>query len=130
MQTAETSRQAITDESEACEKWQALALAVASGKTIRDGAEELNISERQAYRFSGLPEFKQKVHELRQQMTQQAAGILTEAASKAAQTLVDMLSEEHEPKDRLAAVRLILANLEPISGLAELRQRLADLEAK
>lgn len=126
----QTPQKEVTEEtSDNGRFFDAIVIAVASGSTIRAAAESCGCSERQGYRISGSPEFKARLHELRQQMTQQAAGILTDAASKAARTLVDMLSDEHEAKDRLAAARLILANVEPISELAELRQRLADLEA-
>ena len=125
-----TQTQVIEESSGNGRFFDAIVIAVASGSTIKAAAESCGCSDRHAYRISGSQEFKQKLHELRQQMTQQAAGILTDAASKAARTLVDMLSDEHEAKDRLAAARLILANVEPISELAELRERLAALEAE
>ncbi len=107
-----------------------LAVHVAIGKTIRQAAEIIGISEATAYGISSSDEFRNAVSRLRNEAIAQAVGILSEAASKAAQTLVDLLSEEHEAKDRLTAARLILANLGPIQELGELRERVSKIEGQ
>ena len=78
--------------------------------------------------MSGSDEFKAEVNRLKTDAINAAVGVLSSAASKAAQTMVDLLSEDHEPKDRLAAARLILSNLQPMAEHNELRQRLDKLE--
>lgn len=105
-----------------------LAVQVAGGATVKAASESCGCSERQAYRLSSTPEFRSRVAEIRSEMTSSAVGILTEACTKAAQTLADMLSGDQEPKDRLAAARLILANMGPLAEHSELRARLDKLE--
>ena len=107
-----------------------LAASVAAGKSIRDAAIDAGCSESNAYTISRTPEFKSQVAAIRNEAIAAAVGVLSQAASKAAQTLVALLDEEHEAKDRLAAARLILANLGPIQELGELRQRINDIEAR
>ena len=105
-----------------------LALAVAAGATIRAAAESCDCSERQGYRVASTAAFRTRVAAIRGEMALSAVGVLTAACAKAAQTLAGMLSDDHEPKDRLAAARLILANVAPLSELSELRQRIDALE--
>ena len=107
-----------------------LAVHVAIGKTIRQAAEIIGISEATAYGISSSDEFKNAVSRLRNEAIAAAVGVLSQAASKAAQTLVDLLSDEQEAKDRLAAARLILANLGPIQELGELRERVSKIEGQ
>ena len=105
-----------------------LAGLVASGRTIKSAADELGMAHSTAYGMSGSDEFKAEVNRLKTDAINAAVGVLSSAASKAAQTMVDLLSEDHEPKDRLAAARLILSNLQPMAEHNELRQRLDKLE--
>ena len=107
-----------------------LAASVAAGSSIRDAAKAAGCSESNAYTISRSQEFKSQVATIRNDAIATAVGVLSNAASKAAQTLVDMLSEEHEAKDRLAAARLILANLGPIAELGELRERITQIESQ
>ncbi len=105
-----------------------LAAGVACGKTIRSAAEEIDCSERQAYRISALPEFKSRVSELRSEITSEAVGKLTSAATQAADTMTELLSPTNEPSVRLNASKAILNALGPISDLGELRSRIEALE--
>lgn len=107
-----------------------LAASVAAGSSIRDAAQAAGCSESNAYTISRTPEFKNQVAAIRNDAIAAAVGVLSQAASKAAQTLVDLLSSEHEAKDRLAAARLILANLGPIQELGELRERITKIESQ
>ena len=107
-----------------------LAASVAAGSSIRDAAQAAGCSESSAYNISRSPEFREMVATIRTESIAAAVGVLSQAASKAAQTLVDLLSDEQEPKDRLAAARLILTNLAPIQELGELRERIAKIEGQ
>lgn len=107
-----------------------LAASVAAGMTIRSAAQAAKCSESNAYAISRTPEFRQRVSEIRSEAVAAAVGVLSDAASQAALTLVSLLGEQNDPKDRLAAARLILANLAPISEHGELRQRINDMESQ
>lgn len=107
-----------------------LAVAVASGSTIRSAAESCGCSERQGYRVSSSPEFKARVSEIRSEMTNAAVGELSAAASEAVATIRELLSAENEPSVRLNAAKSILNALGPLSELSELRERLAALESE
>jgi hypothetical protein len=107
-----------------------LAASVAAGSSIRDAAQAAGCSESNAYTISRSHEFRELVTTIRNEAIASAVGVLGSAAAKAAQTLVDLLSDEHEAKDRLAAARLILANLGPIQELGELRERITKIEGQ
>ena len=105
-----------------------LALAVASGSTIKSAAEQIGSSERNAYRLSATFEFRQRVNEIRSEVSAATVGTLTTAASQAASTLIELLDVSQEPSIRLQASKAILAAVGPISELGELRARLDAIE--
>ncbi len=107
-----------------------LAVAVASGSTVKAAAESCNCSERQGYRISAMPEFKSRVADIRSEMTSQAVGELSAAASEAVATIRELLASTNEPSVRLNAAKAILNALGPLSELGELRERLSVLEAE
>ena len=107
---------------------EAIALAVAAGSTIRAAAELAGCSERQGYRIAATAEFKQRVNELRSEVSAATVGRLTQAASTAADTLLALLDADFEPSIRLNASKAILAALGPMAELGELRSRLDALE--
>ena len=107
---------------------ESIALAVAGGSTIRAAAELAGCSERQGYRIAATAEFKQRVSELRSEVSSATVGRLTTAASTAADTLLELLSSTNEPSVRLNASKAILAALGPMAELGELRSRLDALE--
>ncbi len=109
-------------------KSEALALAIAAGSTIKDAAGVVGCSERSAYRHSATPKFRQRVAELRCEITCQSVGVLTQAACQASRTLLELLGSTNEPSIRLNASKAILAALGPMSELGELRSRLDALE--
>lgn len=111
------------------EKWHPMAWLVANGKTIKDASEELGIPERTAYRYSGLPEFKRRVSEIRTEILDAATGRITSAASVAVATVLELLGSTNEPSVRLNASKAIINAVRPLSELGELRQRIAALEA-
>ena len=107
-----------------------LAVAVAGGQTVKAAAESCSCSERQGYRISATPEFKSRVSAIRAEMTSQAVGELSAAASEAVATIRELLASTNEPSVRLNAAKAILNALGPMSELGELRERLAALEAE
>jgi len=104
-----------------------LAVQVAGGSSIKDGAKTIGCSESAAYHLSIDPSFRDTVARLRSEAIAQAVGRLSLAASLAVDALVKLLSSD-EPKDRLNAAKAILASLAPLSEFGELRQRITDLE--
>jgi len=87
-------------------------------------------SESSAYALSGSDEFRAEVARIRDAALTQAVGKLSDAAVKAATTLVELLGPDNEAKDRLTAARLILSNLGPVTDLGELRDRISKIESQ
>lgn len=106
-----------------------LAVEVAGGSTIREAAAAVGCSESVAYHLSSTPEFRQRVNEIRSEITAGAVGSLTAGARQAVETLRVLLSSSEEPSIRLQAAKAILSLVGPLSELGELRQRLDSLEA-
>ena len=80
------------------------------------------------YRIASDPFFRQQVNQLRAESTLQAVGKLSSVALQAVDTLVELLGEPNEPRDRLAAAKAILATLAPLSEFGEIRHRIDALE--
>lgn len=106
---------------------QDLAQRVAAGSSVRAAAAAIKCSERTAYTVSSSYEFKRQVSEIRTAAVQQAAAVLADSATRAAQVLAELLNSEDE-KTKLAAAVKILAMLGPLAELAELRQRVEQVE--
>lgn len=105
-----------------------LTAAVANGARIKDAAAEIGCSQSHAYHLSASPTFKQRVAELRAEACNAAVGRLSDAASLAVDTLVEMLDAANEPAIRMQAAKAILANVKPLSEIAELRGRIDAIE--
>jgi hypothetical protein len=74
----------------------ALALALASGRTVRDAAEAAGIGERTATRRVADADFRRRIAELRGQMVSRALGKIAEGMTEAADTLRALLTAEGE----------------------------------
>ena len=107
-----------------------LAVLVAGGSSIKAGAGVVNCSEQTAYNLSSTPEFKSRVSEIRTELTTEAVGKLTSAATEAVDTLRSLLNATNEPSVRLNAAKAILASLGPISEANELRARIDSIEGQ
>lgn len=105
----------------------ALALEVAGGSSVRDAARVAGCSESAAYHLSSTPEFRQRVNEIRSEITAGAVGSLTAGARQAVETLRVLLSNE-EASIQLQSAKAILSLVGPLSELGELRARLDSLE--
>lgn len=110
--------------------FESLALSVAQGLTVKAATEIARCSESHGYRLSRTESFKQRVSELRSEITSEALGKLTRAATTAVDTLVELMGAENEPPVRMNAAKAILANLGPLSELSELRSRLEAIESE
>ncbi len=110
-----------------CRFAELLAVAVASGFTVRDSAANIGCSERTAYGISGTPEFKLRVAELRTAIVDTAVGKISDATTRAVDTLVTLLDDD---KQALGAAKAILSNVGPLSQLGEIRDRLDKLEQR
>ena len=111
-------------------RFESLALLLASGSSIKAASQSVGVSVRQGYRIAASSKMRSRIGELRSQITNEAVGRLTQGATKAADTLIELLGEANEPSTRLNAAKAILAALQPISELGELRKRIDALESK
>lgn len=105
-----------------------LAVQVASGNTVKEAAAIVGCAEQTAYNFSCTEDFRKLVAKYRTEAITQAVNQLSNGASQAVSTLVELLKPSQEPSTRLNAAKAILANVGPVSELAELRARLDALE--
>jgi hypothetical protein len=106
-----------------------LAVEIASGSSVKDAATKAGCSLTHAYHLSADPSFRVRVGELRSEAVASSVGKLSNAACRAVDVLVEILSSASD-KDRLASAKAILAALGPISELGELRKRIDALESK
>jgi hypothetical protein len=105
---------------------QTLAMAVATGQTIKAAAQMAGCSEDMAYRISRSNEFKQAVSEVRAEALHAAVGVLSAAATRAAGVMVELM-EDQDPKIRLAACSKLMDRIVPMTELHELRQEIQEL---
>jgi hypothetical protein len=86
---------------------EALALALASGATLRDAASGAGIGERTATRRWADSAFRQRVTELQHEMVARCMGRLTDGMTEAADVVRKLMSADSESV-RLAAARTML----------------------
>jgi hypothetical protein len=108
---------------------QALLQALACGATVENAARKAGISERTAYRRLDNPAFVQQLHQLRADMVQRTAGMLSGAGLGAVKTLVDLQQDVVVPAAvRRGAARDVLELAIKYRETADLEQRVAALE--
>jgi hypothetical protein len=107
----------------------ALALALASGKSVRDAAEAAGIGERTATRRVADPGFRRRVAELRSEMVDRALGRMADGMTEAAETLRALLKAEGESV-RLGAARSVLELGSRLRESVEFEDRFAALEER
>jgi hypothetical protein len=106
-----------------------LLLALACGALVEAAAHKAGVSLRTAHRRLADPDFQRRLQELRADMVQRTAGMLTAAASEAVKTLLALLKEAISAATRLGAARAILELGVKIRETVELQERIAALEA-
>jgi hypothetical protein len=108
---------------------QALLLALACGATVENAARKAGISERTAYRRLDNAAFVQQLQQLRADMVQRTAGMLTGAGLGAVKTLVDLQQDGAvSPTVRRRAARDVLELAIRYRETADLEGRVATLE--
>jgi AcrR family transcriptional regulator len=107
-----------------------LLMALACGATVAQAADKAGVSERTVYRRLADPAFQAELDQLRADMVQRSAGMLTAASLEAIKTVVGLLGSNAPEQVRHGAARTILQYGVRLRELAELQARLASLEAK
>ena len=105
-----------------------LLMALACGATVEAAARTLGISERTVYRRLGEAAFRRRLQGLRADMVQRTSGMLTAAAGEGVKTLLALLKEGTPAAVRLGAAKAVLEFGVKLRELAELEERVADLE--
>ena len=105
-----------------------LLLALACGATVEVAARQCGLSDRTVYRRLQDLEFKKRLENVRADMIQRSAGMLTAAAGEAVRTLLSLQKDAIPAAVRLGAARAILEVGMKIRQVVELEQRLAELE--
>jgi hypothetical protein len=105
----------------------ALALALAQGKTVKQAAEQASVSERTVYRRLESEEFKAEVARLRAGMVERAMGALADGMADAAVRLRELIRSESEAVS-LGACRSMIELGVKLKETCELEARVAAIE--
>jgi hypothetical protein len=105
--------------------------ALACGASVENAARKSGVSERTVYRRLAEPAFARQLSQLRADMVQRTAGLLTGAGLGSVKTLVDLQQDVAvSAAVRRRSARDILELGIKLRESAELEQRVADLEAR
>ncbi len=107
-----------------------LALAVASGESVRHAAARLGIAHRTAKRWAAGERFKARVQTLRAEFIDSALGRLTVLASGAVGVMGKLMAEADSDATRLAAAKAIIDKLPIMSEYFDLSERVKALEQR
>jgi hypothetical protein len=107
-----------------------LLMALACGVTVENAARQAGISPATAYRRLADPPFRRRLQTLRGDMVSRTAGTLTAAATEAVRTLLELLKSSASGSVRLGAARAVLEIGMKVREVAELEERLAELEQR
>jgi transposase-like protein len=111
-------------------KQQAVALALAAGRTAAEAAGEHGCGERTVRRWlAEVPEFRQRIEATRTALFNQAVGKLADLCGKAATTLGELLDSEAEGV-RLRAAQAILSTAPQLREATGLAAKVDDLERR
>jgi hypothetical protein len=106
-----------------------LAVAVAGGLSIKAAAAIVNCAVSTAYAVSADDDFRRRVSQIRTEAVAGAVGRLSDMASRAVDTLGELLDASNDPPVRLNAAKAILGAVGPMAEFAELRARIDAIEA-
>jgi hypothetical protein len=107
---------------------EALLLTLACGATVESAARQCRLCERTVYRRLADPDFQCWLQQVRADMVQRTAGMLTAAAGEAVKTLLALQKESEPAAVRLGAARAVLEIGLKLREAATLEGRLAALE--
>jgi hypothetical protein len=116
---------------------EAAALALASGSTIPEAADQANCGATTVSTWLATkPAFKKRIQDLREQLTERALGLLADAMTVAVRTLRELAETSESETIRHKASDSLLAHGVKVPEshdlrmqLAEVRERLAELDA-
>jgi hypothetical protein len=108
---------------------EALAVALASGQTLRDAAAAVGIAERTAARRWADVAFRRRVAELRADMVQRSLGRMVDGMAEAAERLRQLLHAESDSVC-LGAARSMLELGVKLRESVVLETRIAELERR
>ena len=109
---------------------EALLRGLACGATVESAARAAGISARTAHRRLKEEAFQKRLRDVRAEMVQRTAGMLTGSGLEAGKTLVSLLDPTNPPTVRHAAARTILEFGLRLRENAEMEERIAALEAR
>jgi hypothetical protein len=109
---------------------ESLLMALACGATVDNAARQAGISKRTAYRRLADPAFGRRLQQMRGDMVSRTSGTLTAAAGEAVRTLLELLKNTTSPSVRLGAARAVLEIGMKVREMAELEERLTELEGR
>jgi hypothetical protein len=108
----------------------ALALAIATGRTVKAWAKEHDVAERTAYTWARSPEVRKQVHRIRRRAIDRAVGRLSRHAAAAADQIARLSKEALSEAVRFQAARAVLADLMSVSNYAAFDDRLTKIEKR
>src|SRR4051794_36338020 len=111
-------------------KLQEIALGLARGESAATIAKEQGVHPRTIQRWASTPKCREQVEAIRKNMLASAVTKLKASASKAVDTLTELMGKETPPGIRLQAARAVLASLVEIENHADLIARIEDLERR
>jgi hypothetical protein len=110
---------------------QTLLTALACGATVENAARKAGIGERTAYRRLENAAFRAQLNQMRADMVQRTAGMLTGAGMGSVKTLVELQQDATAPAAvRRGAARDVLELGVKYRDNADLEQRVATLEQR
>jgi len=105
-----------------------LALAIAMGASVEVTAERLGISKSTAYRRWRDPVVKRRVADLRRDITDRSIGQLVAGLADAITVARQLMRESETESLRLKAAALLIETGLKAAAIAQLEQRIVDLE--
>ena len=118
-----------TENSPLSPRQEAVALSVASGLSLAAAARKAKVGVPTAKHWSAtLPDFRQRVQQIRAEMTSQALGRLVDGMASAADTLGYLTRKGKSEMVRLSAARAVLELANKTRENVELEERLRALE--
>lgn len=107
-----------------------LAVAIASGRSIKAWAAENGVPPATAYRMSRSKECRDVVTEIRRRSKDRAIGILSKHLVAAAGEIGKLVSKAAAETTRLAASRAVIADLLTLEGDATIHAALSELDRR